>query len=133
MPFMRISVSDQRDPETRDAIATGVHRAMADALGTPEDDRFQLVDVHPLGQRHFDGGYLGIARRDVVLVEITLIHGRTEQQKRDLYRRVCQELVAVGVRSEDVFIVLTENERSGWSIGNGGAQVLDLPRPDLPG
>jgi phenylpyruvate tautomerase PptA (4-oxalocrotonate tautomerase family) len=69
---------------------------------------------------------MGIERRDVVFVQITLVAGRTDERKKRLYQEIVANLQAdAGVRREDVVITLTENNRIDWSIGNGVAQLVD--------
>jgi phenylpyruvate tautomerase PptA (4-oxalocrotonate tautomerase family) len=125
MPLVRITVRDDTPPDTRRAIADGVHRGMVAAIGIPEGDRFQVIDQRPAESIIADPEYLGVQRRDVVFVEISLVRGRTVEKKKALYRAVADELVAVGVRGDDVLIVLHETSREDWSFGNGEAQVLD--------
>lgn len=43
MPLQRIELSESRSPESRRAIADAVHRALVQAIGVPEADRFQVV------------------------------------------------------------------------------------------
>jgi phenylpyruvate tautomerase PptA (4-oxalocrotonate tautomerase family) len=124
MPLARITVRDDTPAETRRAIADGVHSAMVAALGIPKEDRFQVIEQRAAESIIADPEYLGVPRRDVVLVEITLVH-RPVAKKQALYRAVAEELVAVGVRGEDVLIVLHETSRENWSLGNGEAQLLD--------
>jgi phenylpyruvate tautomerase PptA (4-oxalocrotonate tautomerase family)/ketosteroid isomerase-like protein len=125
MPFVSISVSDSTPAATRRAIADGIHRALVDAIGIPVGDRFQIVTSQPAKDRFFDPEYLGISRQDVIAIEITLVRGRPLERKRALYRRITDELVAVGVRSQDVFITLTENGPADWSVGEGRTQLAD--------
>ncbi len=124
MPLVRIDLSETRPPAVRSAIAEGVHQALVDAVGIPADDRFQVVTPHPDGELYFDPAYLGVERRDIVYVQITLVEGRTRAKKLDLYERIAANLEAAGVRPEDVFITLTENSLENWSVGNGKAQLL---------
>ncbi|MGK4579302.1 tautomerase family protein [Kitasatospora sp. HPMI-4] len=126
MPLVRITLSSDRPAEQRPRIAAAVHRALVDAVGIPEQDRFQIVQAVPAEQLFFDPEYLGVDRRDVVCVEITLRRGRPEETKRALYRRIAEEAGKAGVRSEDVLVVLTENGSADWSAGRGEAQLLDL-------
>lgn len=126
MPVVRITAPESLTADQLSGVADGVHRAMVQAIGIPQGDRFQLLLTHPADAFSFDGEYLGVARREVVCIEITLVAGRTDDRKRDLYRRVADNLAAVGVRREDVFVVLTENQSSDWSVGNGEAQLLDI-------
>lgn len=65
-------------------------------------------------------------RQDVVFVQITLVRGRTEERKKELYRQIVANLRAdAGIRPEDVVITLVENERIDWSVGKGVAQLVD--------
>jgi phenylpyruvate tautomerase PptA (4-oxalocrotonate tautomerase family) len=125
MPFVRISIPVATPHAARRRIPDGIHRALVRAIGIPEADRFQLVATYEPEDGIFDPAYLGIARRHVVAIEITLVRGRTSDMKRALYRHITEELVAAGVRREDVLITLTENDRADWSVGNGEAQLLD--------
>ncbi len=125
MPLVRITVRDDTSPDLQQAISAGVHRAMMATIGIPEGDRFQIIDRRPADSLIADPEYLGVARQNVVFVEIMLVSGRTVEKKKALYAAVAKELGAAGVRTEDVFVVLRESERENWSLGNGEAQVLD--------
>ena len=125
MPLVRIALNADLPPATQRAIADGVHDAMVTAIGIPKADHFQIVDTRPSDGLIFDPGYLGVAREQVVFVQIFLVRGRTVDQKKALYRAIADNLAAAGVRQEDVFVQLTETGREDWSFGNGEAQALD--------
>jgi phenylpyruvate tautomerase PptA (4-oxalocrotonate tautomerase family) len=126
MPVVRISAGPDRSASVLKAIADGVHRALVTAIGIPAGDRFQIIHRHGEGELIFDPEYMGIERRDVVFVQITLVAGRTDERKKRLYQEIVANLQAdAGVRREDVVITLTENNRIDWSIGNGVAQLVD--------
>ena len=126
MPLVNIVFNaTTRGPDAR-RIADGVHRALVDAIGIPEGDRFQILNPREPDDLIFDTEYLSVSRRDVVYVQITLVGGRTTDQKRHLYRAIVENLQRANVRPEDVFITLTENGREDWSVGNGTAQLLDV-------
>jgi phenylpyruvate tautomerase PptA (4-oxalocrotonate tautomerase family) len=125
MPLVRITVRDDTSPDRQQAISAGVHRAMVATIGIPDGDRFQIIDRRPGDALIADPEYLGVARQNVVFVEITLVAGRTVEKKKALYAAVAKELGAAGVRTDDVFVVLHETAREDWSFGNGEAQVLD--------
>jgi phenylpyruvate tautomerase PptA (4-oxalocrotonate tautomerase family) len=125
VPLVRIDARSDKTPETLRAISDGVHRALVEAIGIPEDDRFQILTTHPAHELVFDEHYMGVERRDVVFVQITLLRGRTEEKKQDLYRRIVKNLHAdAGVRPQDVLVTLTENDRVDWSVGEGAAQLV---------
>lgn len=127
MPFVRITLSGDRPQSVRDAIGEGVHNAMINAIGIPKGDRFQVVDAQPGNALHFDPDYLDGDRRDPVLVEITLVKGRSQDKKRALYQTVAANLANAGVRPEDVMVIMHETSREDWSFGNGEMQMFDEP------
>lgn len=127
MPFVRITLGASRSEPVRAGIADGVHNAMISAIGIPKGDRFQVVDAQPSTALHFDPEYLDIDRRDPVLVEITLVTGRSQTKKQALYQAIAANLAEAGVRLEDVMVILHETTREDWSFGNGEMQMLDEP------
>lgn len=126
MPIVRIDVDERRSEEQRQAISDAVHRAFVNAVGIPEGDRFHVMTTHPRTELIADPEYLGVERENVVFIQITLIRGRSDELKQRFYRAVRDHLVEVGVRAEDVAVVLTENGPADYSWGNGEAQVLSL-------
>jgi 4-oxalocrotonate tautomerase len=127
MPLVRISLREGTTPEYRRALADGVHRALAESMAVPADDRFQVITEHPPGGLIYNAHYLGVERSDrIVLVQITLSTGRKPQQKRALYRRMAEILAeSPGVRPQDLLINLVEVAWENWSFGNGEAQYMD--------
>ncbi|MEU7163576.1 tautomerase family protein [Streptomyces morookaense] len=126
MPLVRIDARSDKPAPVLQAVADGVHRALVDVIGIPEDDRFQIISTHGDGELVFDRHYMGVERQDVVFVQITLVRGRTEEKKKELYRQIVANLRAdAGIRPEDVVITLVENERIDWSVGEGRAQLVD--------
>lgn len=126
MPIVRIDLSDNRSPEQCRGISDAVHRAFVDAVGIPDGDRFHVITTHPAEELVADPEYLGVARQDVVFIQITLIHGRSTELKQELYKTLVRLVGEVGVRAEDVAVVLVENGPADYSWGNGVAQVLGL-------
>ncbi|MEU6841808.1 tautomerase family protein [Streptomyces sp. NPDC046716] len=126
MPLVRIDAMHCDTPRLK-ALGRAVHEALGEAMGFPDEDRFQILTGHDGQQgllRH--GTYLGIPRDDgIVYVAITLRAGRPDTQKQALYRRI-SELAEeyASVEPRNMFIVLTENTNADWSLGNGDAQYL---------
>jgi 4-oxalocrotonate tautomerase len=130
MPLVAIHLLEGRSAEEVDTISDVVHQAMVELLDVPQRDRFQIITQHSPGSLRFDRHYLEVDRGDgFVLVHITLSAGRTTDAKRRFYQRLCSLLTErVGMRAEDLAVVLTENQREDWSFGRGQASYLDLPR-----
>jgi 4-oxalocrotonate tautomerase len=126
MPVVRIDLSDQRNPAQRRAISDAVHRAFVEAVGIPQGDRFHIVTTHPVDELIADPEYLGVERQDVVFIQITLVQGRSADLKQEFYQALVPLLGEVGVRAEDIAVILTENGPADYSWGNGAAQVLSM-------
>jgi 4-oxalocrotonate tautomerase len=63
-----------------------------------------------------------------VMVRITLSAGRATEAKQAFYRRLAGLLAdRVGLRGEDLAVMLVENAREDWSFGHGQASYLELP------
>ena len=124
MPFVRIDLRAGKPPAYRRAIANGIHQALVETIGIPEDDRFQIITEHPADGLIADPGYMGIQRSDdIVLVQITLSAGRKPAQKRAFYARAAALLAEdPGLRPADLMISLVESTWENWSFGNGEAQ-----------
>ena len=122
MPLVRISLRKGRTADFRRKLGDAIHRALVGTIGVPELDRFQLLSEHEPGDLVYDPGYLGIARtNDIVIVQITISLGRTLAQKRALFRRIADNLAALGLRREDAWINLVEVPKENWSFGLGEA------------
>jgi 4-oxalocrotonate tautomerase len=132
MPLIRIDFIQGRLDSVVNAIGQAIHQALVDCFNVPQRDRFQVITEHPPGRLIYDPAYLGVERTDgFVLVQVFLSAGRTTDQKQAFYARVASLLESeAGVRSEDVTVVLVENQREDWSFGQGIAQYLVLPKEE---
>ena len=121
MPFIRTSVHRDSSQEQRQAIVDGIHQALVDAIGMPQDELFNLVSEYQPGQFFFSRTFNGIVRSDqVVVIEITMRRGRSDAMKRELYAKIASNLEKnANVSPKDVFIFTHENDYSDWSVGDG--------------
>jgi 4-oxalocrotonate tautomerase len=128
MPLVEIYVSEARSADQKKKLANAVHGALVEAIGLPADDRFQILRVLAREDYVADPSYLGLARSDdFLVVRVTLRRGRTPEKKQALYRAIADGAVrAVGMRAEDVFVVLHENDAIDWSFGGGVAQYAPV-------
>jgi 4-oxalocrotonate tautomerase len=130
MPLVRIAVHESTPPEQNSAIADAVYQAMRETIDIPEGDRFIVVTRHGKDELFVDPKFMGVERSErFVLVHITLSQGRTVEKQQALYARIAERLRnAIGVSTDDVMTVLTENTLADWSFGKGIAQfVLNPP------
>jgi 4-oxalocrotonate tautomerase len=109
-----------------------VQAAVIATLGVPERDRFQTITAHDPDDLIFDRSYLDIERSDrFVCIQVTLSAGRTQEAKQAFYARLAELLgEKVSLRSEDLAVILVENNRDDWSFGRGEASYVVLPRAE---
>ena len=121
MPFVRTALRHGTEPVRRQNIVRGIHDALVEGIGMPEDELFNLVTEYRDGEFFFDRSFNGIARSDdLIVVEITMRRGRSDAMKRSLYAAITRNLEASAeVSPRDVFIFMHENDYSDWSVGNG--------------
>ena len=124
MPLARIDLPAGKPAEYGRAVAAVVYNAMIDTLNAPKNDRFQVLSEHTPNTLIVDPTYLGIQRSaDALIIQLILNEGRTVEVKKSFYKAVADELhERVGLRREDVLIVLVEVKKENWSFGNGIAQ-----------
>lgn len=124
MPLVRIDLSSDSPETLGTAIGELIYQAMRDTINVPADDKFQIVTRHAAGELVRPASYLGIEySAGLVMIQVTLNHGRSIDLKKAFYRRVADDLHGqLGIRREDVFINLVEVAKENWSFGNGEMQ-----------
>jgi phenylpyruvate tautomerase PptA (4-oxalocrotonate tautomerase family) len=126
MPLARIDMIKGKTPEFRQGVGDAVYQAMIDVLKAPAGDRFQVITEHDRENFVFDPDFLGIHRTTgCIFIQLTLVAGRSLEQKRGFYRQVANTLHdRFGVRREDVVINLVPVNVDDWSFGNGEASLV---------
>lgn len=121
MPFIHTYLPQDTNPAQQEGIVEGIHQALVDSIGMPQDELFNLVSPYAPGQFWFSRTFNGGARSDgVVVIEITMRRGRSDAMKRALYAAIAHNLhQRANVAPQDVFIFTHENDYSDWSVGEG--------------
>ncbi|MBU8588821.1 tautomerase family protein [Priestia megaterium] len=125
MPLLRFDLIEGRDEKELKTLLDAAHRAMLEAFGVPERDRYQIVHQHPAHEMIIEDTGLGFERsKDLVIISVTSKQ-RTEEQKQALYRLIVKELgESCGIQPNDIMISIVENGNADWSFGMGEAQFL---------
>lgn len=127
MPFVRVSYFEhQYQSQQLESISKTIMSALIRHFNVPVDDHFHVFHAHKASEFFYSTNYMDIQRSDGLLyIQITLKSGRTVQQKTSFYAMLAERLSeVVGIRQEDVFVVLVGTEFEDWSFGNGAAQML---------
>lgn len=122
MPLTRISAPSHLAFGQVKALAQAVHEGLVQTCNVPVDDLFQLISRHDREAMILHPTFGGVNRTsDACIVEVTFLRGRTDDQKRRLFRHIAQRAVDAGFLSDDVVVALTENSQLDWSLGRGVA------------
>ncbi len=125
MPLMRFDVIEGRDEQSLKKLLDAAHKAMVQAFGVPERDRYQIVSQHRANEMIIEDTGLGFERsKDVVVISVTSKE-RTEEQKQQLYQLMVKELgEQCGIQPNDIMMSIVSNGNADWSFGFGEAQFL---------
>lgn len=121
MPLTRITIRAGYDDEWTARLSALFHQTLVDEFAVPAADKFQFIDVLPDARRIVDPLYLSGGRSaDFVLFHIFAGKPRSAQQKKRLYRRLCDRLQAeLGIAPDDVMVVIQFNHTDDWSFSRG--------------
>src|SRR5687768_11183288 len=114
MPIIRTAIRKGTSKTVRDGIVPGIHQALVDAIGMPEDELFNIVSEYEPEHFYYSRSVNGIARSDnLVVVEITMRRGRSDAMKTALYRNIAANLEKnAKISIKDVLIFVHENDYS---------------------
>ncbi|SDN51813.1 Tautomerase enzyme [Fictibacillus solisalsi] len=125
MPLVRFDVIKGRDDQALKQLLDASHKAMVQAFGVPERDRYQIVTQHSPNEMIIEDTGLGFGRsRDVVVVSMTSSQ-RSDKQKKAFYDLLVKELGdSCGIAPSDIMVSIVTNGAADWSFGFGEAQFL---------
>jgi phenylpyruvate tautomerase PptA (4-oxalocrotonate tautomerase family) len=124
MPLVTITVRQGKSPEFLQKVGNAVHAALVAKAPIPEADRFQIFHEVPAANLVADPTFAGSnpvnRSENVLIIQITLNVGRTDEIKSALYAEIASRLQSeAGVRPDDVFINLIEVVKQNWSMASG--------------
>ncbi len=126
MPLVRIDVHQGRTPEELRLIADTVHEVMLEVFAAPPGDRYQIITEHPVGHIIAEDTGLGFERTTGVTVIQIFQQGRSEAQKKAMYREMASRLhTRCHIAPIDLILSIVTNSLEDWSFGLGRAQFLE--------
>lgn len=114
MPFVQIHLRSGRSEVWLQKLSRTIHQSMIEEINVPEDDYFQVIRQYEKSEFFYDPFYLQVERTDeLIYIHFTLKQSRTTEQKKALYRSIASRIHSeLGVRKEDVFIMLAGDRKS---------------------
>ncbi len=130
MPLTKIAAPKHIASSKVKALAQAVQDGLVTTCQVPQDDLFQLMTRFEPDDIVLDPHFGGVKRSsEACVIEILFLTGRTDDQKRALFRHVAEKAVQAGFRADDIMIALIENTRMDWSLGNGVAYADHHSKP----
>jgi hypothetical protein len=122
MPLTKISAPKHLAFSKIKALAEAVQDGLVQTCNVPPKDLFQLISRFDAAEMILDPTFGGVSRSaDACIAEITFLSGRTDDQKRSLFKYIAEKAAFAGFRTDDIMVALTENTRMDWSLGQGVA------------
>jgi ABC-type xylose transport system substrate-binding protein len=120
MPLTRITAPRHLGSERIFALASAAQEGLVETCKVPGDDLFQVVQRVEAEDLIMHPTFGGVNRSaDACIIEIIFLTGRSDDQKRELFRYIAAKAVAAGMRADDIMVALSENSLMDWSIGQG--------------
>jgi ketosteroid isomerase-like protein/phenylpyruvate tautomerase PptA (4-oxalocrotonate tautomerase family) len=121
MPFVNISLARGKSDDYLRAVSRAAHDALVTELGMKPEDDFQVIHQHEAGELVFNRDFRGGPRSDDwILFTITDGLDRGERAKRRFYKTLVRLLGEdPGVRSADVFVMMTVTPPENFSFADG--------------
>src|SRR4029078_12828688 len=117
MPLLRFDLIPGRTDGELKSLLDAAHRAIVEAFGVPERDRYQIVHEHAASRMiSEDTGPAMPSTDKVVFLKVTS-RKRKKKQKEDFYRLLCKELEKeCGISPSDVVGAALEKGHDGWIL-----------------
>ena len=119
MPLIQVDIDRAVLEEKRQQLSEAIHQALVDteSMGIPEDDKFQVFRPRDAGELQFDPTYNSVDRQSLVLIQVLMVHRYPASAKREMFLNLTKQLVAIGIRPEDLLISIMENQYEDWLPG----------------
>ncbi len=123
MPQVKIYGLEENIVPKRFALSYAIHATLTEAIGTPEDKRFQRFII--LEPENF------IFPRDrtsnYTIIEISMFEGRSLEAKKNLIRLLYQKIeTTTDIMPQDLEITILETPRANWGIRGVPGDELSL-------
>jgi phenylpyruvate tautomerase PptA (4-oxalocrotonate tautomerase family) len=115
MPLVTIVMMKGKSREHKKSILDAVHDSLMTAFKIPDHDRNQrIIEIEPDNLKYRSG-----KSENFVTIEMTVFPGRSFHAKKALYREIVSRLHDLGIKGDDILILLNEPPLENWGIRGG--------------
>lgn len=112
MPLVKISILDHWSDQRISDLNIHIHTALVESLNIPEWDYFHRIEQFTDSRFTFPD----FKSKDFMIIEIHLFPGRSDEQKAEMYSKICSRLEIMQIKAEDIFIQILEQPDINWGI-----------------
>ena len=118
MPFVTVSLHEGKDKTFIKSLSEIIHTAMQETLIFPNEVLFHKILELKKGNMIYMPEFRNIKRSDdLIYIECTIKSGRSADQKKSMFSRISDDLFSkLGIRKEDIIIVIRENASEDWHL-----------------
>lgn len=115
MPMVYIQMHEGKSAEYKKQVSEGIHTAMMDVLGVPEDTWDQIFNEHTPGNMVYDPNYFDVPRGPDMLFIHFFFNTRPKEMKERFFEAVADEVTKrSGLRRQDLLMAITEVPSENW-------------------
>lgn len=115
MPMVYIWMHEGKDAEYKKQVSEGIHAAMMDVLGVPDDTWDQFFNEMEKGNMVYDQNYFGVHRSPDMMFIHFFFNTRPREMKERFFEAVADEVTKrSGLRREDLLMSITEVPWENW-------------------
>ncbi|MDR1431975.1 MAG: tautomerase family protein [Propionibacteriaceae bacterium] len=118
MPLIQVDLDRKLWQESGKDISAAIQRAQVKGLEIPAGDLFHVFRPHDEGEIIFDPTFGGVERHSLIIIRVVFVHEHpVVKHKYAFYDAVVEEFGALGIRSDDIMVCITENTYEDWYAG----------------
>jgi phenylpyruvate tautomerase PptA (4-oxalocrotonate tautomerase family) len=118
MPLVTITLLEGKDQAFIKSLSETIHTAMQETIICPPDVLFHKIHEMKKGHMIYLDNFRSTQRsEDMIWLECNIKAGRSAEQKQAMFKRISNDLYSkLGVRKEDIIIVIRENSPEDWYL-----------------
>lgn len=115
MPMVYIWMHEGKSADYKKQVSDGIHAAMMDVLGVPEDTWDQFFNEMQPGNMVYDPNYFGVHRSPDIMFIHFFFNTRPKEMKDRFFEAVADQVTSrAGLRREDLLMAITEMPWENW-------------------
>jgi phenylpyruvate tautomerase PptA (4-oxalocrotonate tautomerase family) len=117
MPLVQVDLPRKLFNEKRAEISDAINAALIEGMDTIPEDKFQIFRPRDADEVVYHPTFNGVERKSLMVIQVLMVNMHSAAQKKAFFAALVKRLGALGVRSDDIFVGVTENTYHDWYGG----------------